>query len=212
MSFWLCTKSHIILAKRVATFGTWNVRTLYAAVLVKELERLRWDVIGLAETHWTGAQEYWVQGYKIINSGRENEHRAGVGLILSKLAQRALMSHRPVNDRILSARFKTATGAVTICQVYAPTAEAEDESIDAFYNDLQQEMNEILRGDIIVLMGNFNAKVGTGSEETKGIMGTHGIGGINERGERLLDFCCMNNLMITNTRFKQAKASRKWSW
>ena len=85
------TKSHIISAKRVATFGTWNVSTLYAAgaaaVLVKELERLRWHVIGLAETHWTGAQEYWVQGYKIINSGRENEHRAGVGLILSKLAQ-----------------------------------------------------------------------------------------------------------------------------
>ena len=58
---------------------------------------------------------------------------------------------------------------------------------------------------MIVLMGDFNAKVGTGSEETKGIMGTHGIGGINER-ERLLDFCCMF-LTITNTRFKQAKAS-----
>ena len=72
---------------------------------------------------------------------------------------------------------------MTICQVYAPTAEAEDESIDAFYNDLQQEMNEIPRGDMIVLMGDFNAKVGMGSEETKGIMGTHGIGGIDERGE-----------------------------
>ena len=88
------TKSHIISTKRVATLGTWNVRTLYAAgaaaVLVKKLERLRWDVIGLAETHWTGAQEYCVQEYKVINSGRENEHRAGVGLILSKLAQRVI--------------------------------------------------------------------------------------------------------------------------
>ena|SRR6218665_921379 len=46
----------------------WNIRTLYAVgaavVLVKELERLRWDVIGLAETHWTGAQEYWVQDHQ----------------------------------------------------------------------------------------------------------------------------------------------------
>ena len=73
------TKSHTISSKRVATFETWNVRILHvyaagaAALLVKELKRLRWDVIGLAKTHWTGAQEYWVQGYKIINSGRENE-------------------------------------------------------------------------------------------------------------------------------------------
>ena len=90
-------------------------RTLYAAVLVKEFERLRWDVIGLAETHWTEAQESCVQGYKIINLGRESEHRAGVGLILSRLVQHALISHRPVSDRILSTRLKTATGAVTVC-------------------------------------------------------------------------------------------------
>src|SRR6218665_3849353 len=94
--------------------------------------------------------------------------------------------------------------------VYAPTAEAEDESVDSFYNELRQEMNDIPTGD---MMGDFNAKVGVGSEETKGIMGTHGIGGINEKGERLLDFCSMNNLIITNTRFKQlAKGSRTWSW
>lgn len=74
------------------------------------------------------------QEYKFINySGREGEHRTVVALILSRLTQHALMSHRPVSDRILSARFKTATGTVTVCQVYATTPEAEDESIDSFY-------------------------------------------------------------------------------
>ena len=121
-----------------------------------------------------------MQGYKFINSGKDSDHRAGVGLILSKLAQRALMSHRPVSDRILSARFKIAAGAVTVCHVYASIAEAEDESIDSFYNEPQQEMNGIPMGDMIILMGDVNAKVGVGSEETKGIMGTHGIGGMNK--------------------------------
>jgi hypothetical protein len=122
------------------------------------------------------------------------------------------MSYRPVNDRILSARFGTVKGAVTICQVYAPTAEADDASIDSFYSELQQEISRVPRSDQIILMGDFNAKVGMGDEGTWGVMGRHGIGERNERGERLLDFCCVNNLKITNTRFKQTKMNRKWTW
>src|SRR5688572_15149343 len=123
-------KGHLLTAREVITVGTWNVRTLRATgavtCLIKELERLRWEVMGIAETHWTGVQESDVQGYKIISAGREEGHRAGVGMIMTRLAQRALLSYRPVNERIISARFRTAVGAVTIVQIYAPTAEAED--------------------------------------------------------------------------------------
>ena len=88
-------KSHIITAKRITTFGTWNVRTLNTTgaltILLKELERMKWDVIGLAETHWTGIQEQHIQGYKIISSGGVREHRAGVGIVMSGAAQRALI-------------------------------------------------------------------------------------------------------------------------
>jgi hypothetical protein len=60
-------------------------------------------------------------------------------------------------------------------------------------------------------MGDFNAKVGR-DQTTKSVMGMHGIGERNERGDRLLDFCCVNNLCITNSWFKQAKESRCWTW
>jgi exonuclease III len=209
-------RGRLLTPKRITTVGTWNVRTLYAtgavSMLIRELERLRWDVIGVAETHWNGIEESTVHGYKVISSGKEAGHSSGVGLILTATAQRALISYNPVSDRIITARFHTATGATTICQVYAPTADAQDVDIDAFYSDLQQEVNRTPRNDALIIMGDFNAKVGRGDEATRTIMGLHGIGERNERGDRLLDFCCANNLCITNTRFKQTKANRQWTW
>jgi len=56
-------------------------------MLIHELERLKWDVIGISETHWIGTQESLVQGFKVISSGRTESHRSGVGLILTKKAQ-----------------------------------------------------------------------------------------------------------------------------
>ena len=92
------------------TVGTWNVRTLYATgavgMVIHELDRLRWDVIGVAETLWTGIQENMVQGHKMISSGKADGHRSGVGLILTANAQRSLISYNPVSDRVISARYK----------------------------------------------------------------------------------------------------------
>ena len=206
----------LISPKKITSVGTWNVRTLMATgavtMLLHELNRFRWDVIGIAETHWLGVQESVVCGCKIISSGRTEGHSSGVGLLLSRDAQQSLMSYNPVNDRILSARFQLFDGCVTICQIYAPTAEAEENIIDEFYKDLQQEVSRIPKKDMIILMGDFNAKVGAGDQNTKNVLGMHGIGSRNERGDRLLDFCYANNLCITNTKFKQAKASRRWTW
>ena len=80
--------------------------------------------------------------------------------------------------------------------------DAKDEDIDAFYNDLQQEIASSPRRDTFIIMGDFTVKVGVGDKDTSSIMGMCGIGQRNERGDRLLDFCSVNNLCITNTRFK----------
>jgi len=111
--------------------GTWNVRTLYAAgqldVLLHQLQRLKWSIMGLAETHWTGAGELSKGEYKIIYSGRKDDvHQEGVVLILSKEASKALLGYNCVSSRIVTARFRTATGKTTVVQVYAPTSTAQD--------------------------------------------------------------------------------------
>ena len=94
--------------ERLTTVGTWNVRTPLATgaieMLIHELERLKWDVIGVAETHWNGVQERNIGGYKVISSGRSEGHGSGVGLILTKEAQQSLISYKLVSDRLLSAR------------------------------------------------------------------------------------------------------------
>ena len=71
----------------------------------------------------------------------EGKHTAGVALVLSSLVQKCMLGNRPVNDQIISARFQTMTQPVTIIQVYAPTAEAEENVINSFYTDLQNKVS-----------------------------------------------------------------------
>ena len=178
-------KRLLFTAKSLTTVGTWNVPTLYAtsagSMLMHELKRMRWEIIGIAETHLTGVQESMIEGYKLISSGKEAEHSSGVGLVLSANAQLAVTGYNPVSDRIISARFQMMVGMATICQVYAPTAVSSEEAINEFYLDLQQELHRIPKIDLLIVMGDFNAKVGMGDEGTRQVMGNFGTGRRNDR-------------------------------
>jgi exonuclease III len=205
----------LLSPKRRVTVGCWNVRTLVEpaalGLLIHELERFRWDVIGLAETHWKGVDDRQHKGYRIISTGRDDYHMSGVALIISTEAQKSMLSYDFNGDRIVMARFQTTAGAVSIVQVYAPTASSTDQEIDAFYDSLQNTVKRIPPGDGIIVMGDFNAKVGVAGCEEE-LVGKFGVGQRNSRGEMLMDFCALNNLCITNTLFKQAKVSRIWTW
>jgi exonuclease III len=129
------------------TVGCWNVRTLHAdgttTLLLHELEKFKWDIIGIAETHWLGVDDRRYNGCRILSSGREKIHRSGVALALSPLAEKSLLGYNPVTDRIMSARFKTTIGTMTVCQIYAPTSNAEDEEMDDFYDKLQEVISAV---------------------------------------------------------------------
>lgn len=92
--------------------------------------------------------------------------------------------------------------------IYAPIAESPKNDIDEFYNKLQNQIDMIDKNDVLLIMGDWNAKVGTDHDTWCDNIGKYGFGNANERGERLLEFCCLNQLCITNTYF-QHKASRK---
>jgi exonuclease III len=197
--------------------GTWNVRTIKEdgalEIVIDQLEQYRWEIVGLCETHQTEKGEYYHGSYRILTSGREDGiHREGVALILTKKASSALLSFEPISPRMLKARFRTRFGALVIIQVYAPTAAAKEEVIDQFYADLQRTVDNTARQDVLIVMGDLNAKVGIDASAWNGVIGQHGIGEENERGERLLNFCSCNNLVIANTLFKQTKPQRKWTW
>ena len=93
----------------------------------------------------------------------------------------------------------------TVIQVYAPTSNAEEAEVEWFYKDLQDLSELTPKKDVLFIIGDWNAKVG--SQETRGVTGNFGLGVQNEAGQRLIEFCQENTLVIANTLFQQHKTS-----
>ena len=98
---------------------------------------------------------------------------------------------------------------ITVIQVYAPTNNAEEAEVEWFYEDLQDLLELTPKKDVLFIIGDWNAKVG--SQETHGVTGKFGLGVQNEAGQRLIEFCQENALVIANTLFQQYKR-RLYTW
>ena len=143
-------------------------------------------------------------GETFLYSGKENEavkHEAGVGLLLSKHAARSLIEWEPVSDRIIRARFESRFQKVSNVMCYAPTNNTKEEDKSNFYAQLQAVVDKVPRRDMLILMGDMNAKVGSDNTDGKRVTGQHGIGDRNENGEMLINFCALNDLVIGGTLF-----------
>jgi hypothetical protein len=131
------------MAKDIFTVGTWNVRTLWATgkleLLRNEMKRYRYDVISISEVRWTGKGE--TSNGDFIWSGENNTHTKGVGMLLSTRARKALLGYNPINSRLITARFKATRFNITIINVYAPTSDASENNIEAFYGDLEEAVS-----------------------------------------------------------------------
>ena len=98
---------------------------------------------------------------------------------------------------------------ITVNQVYAPTSNAEEAEVEWFYEDLEDLLELTLKKDVLFIIGHWNAKVR--SQETPGVKGKFGLGMWNEAGQRLIEFCQENALVIANTLFQQHKR-RLYTW
>nr|KAG5686182.1 hypothetical protein BaRGS_012400 [Batillaria attramentaria] len=174
-------------------------------------------VLGLSETRWlqTG-QLRFSSGEQLLYSGHTEDgapHTEGVALMLAPEAQRALIGWEPVNSRIITAKFITKKKDIklNIIQCYAPTNDAEEEKKDDFYQQLQTVIDRGGAKDMTILMGDFNAKIGSDNTGYEDTMGTHGLGQMNENGERFADFCALNQLVIGGSIFPH-KRIHKATW
>ena len=89
---------------------------------------------------------------------------------------------------------------ITVIQVYAPTSNAEEAEVEQFYEDLQDVLEVTPKKHVLFIIGDWNAKLG--SQETPGVTGKFGIGIWNEAGQRLIEFCQENTLVIVYTLFQ----------
>ena len=104
---------------------------------------------------------------------------------------------------MISVRFQGKPFNITVIQVYVLTSNAEEAEVEHFYEDLQELLELTPKKDIVFVIGDWNAKVG--SQEIPGVTGKFGLGVQNEAGQRLTEFCQENALVIANNLFQQHK-------
>ena len=178
------------------------------ALLALERARYAIDFAALSETRLSGEGSVVEgdpkDGYTIFwrgyPEGQPRQH--GVGLAIRNCYTNNL-DEKPnyVNERLMTLRVPLARNEhmLLIC-AYAPTLTAEEDKKDEFYEDLNAVLRAANSRDKIILLGDFNARVGKRSDIWEAI-GPHGNGTMNANGLRLLSLCCEHNLIITNTIF-----------
>ena len=186
-----------------------------SAQLSREMQRNKVDILGISETHWIhSGQKRLGTGELVLPAGRDDGmHAEGVALVLGKLAQKTLRGWEPHGPRIVMASFTTRTRNVNmnVVQIYAPTEVATEDDKDDFYNKLQVVLDKLPKKDVNIVMGDANAKIGSDNTGYEDIMGRHGLGTMNNNGERLADMCAFNRLIIGGSIFPH-KRIHKITW
>ena len=117
--------------------------------------------------------------------------------MVNKRVQNAVLGCNLKNDRMISVGLQGKPFNITVLQVYAPTSNAEETEVERFYEELQDLLELTPKKDVLFITGDWNANVG--SQETPGVTGKFGLGMRNEAGQRLIEFCQENALVIANT-------------
>ena len=163
----------------------------------------------MSELKWTGMGEFNSDDHYIYYCGQESLRRNGVTMMVNKRVRNAALGCNLKNDRMISVCFQGKPFNITVIQVYVPTSNTEEAEVEWFYEDLQDLLELIPKKDVLFIIGDWNAKVG--SQETPGVTGKFGLGVLNKAGQRLIEFCQENALVIANTLFQQHKR-RLYIW
>ena len=174
------------------------------------MDNYKLEIIGISEMRWTGQGKIKKEDKTILYFGKDTLHTHGVGIILGKQAGNSLIGWTPVDHRIITARFQSRK--TTVIQAYAPTENSDDEDKDEFYGKLQDVIDSIPSYDIKLLIGDFNAQIGSERKGLEQTIGPHGTSPVhNDNGERFISFCSNNGFSIAYTYF-QHKLIHKKTW
>ena len=172
------------------------------------MERVNIDILGIGELKWTGMGEFISDDHYIYYCGQESLRRNGAAIIVNK-SPKCSTWVQSQNDRMISIHFQGKPFNITVIQVYAPTSNTEEADVELFYEDLQDLLELTSKKDVLFIIGEWNAKIG--SQETPGVTGKFGLGIRNEAGQRLIEFCQENTLVIANTLLQKHKR-RLYTW
>jgi hypothetical protein len=189
--------------------GTWNVRTMRRSGkltnVIGEMRKAGLDILGLSEVRWKEAGDFMSEGVRVIYTGGE-ESQNGVAILLDERVAKCVDRVERHGDRLIMVTVRAHPVNIVIVQVYMPTTTHEEEEVDSIYEMIEEKLENIKGNDYAIVMGDWNASVGEGGLEK--YVGKYGLGKRNERGEKLVEFCKRQELLITNTWFQQEKRRR----
>ena len=163
-----------------------------ASVVAMEMERHNSSLLGIAETRWIQTGQFRLStGELILYSGHTHNgapHTEGVGFMLSRQAEKALIGWQPVSSRTATFRTKQKKILARLIMCYAPTNEASDELMDKVCEKLKSVLGSNRpQRELTILLGDMNAKIGSCNTGYEKVTGTHGLGDMNNNGEKFAD-------------------------
>jgi len=141
-------------------------------VVKQEMTRVNIDILGISELRWTGMGEFNSDDHYIYYCGQESLRRNAVAIMVNKRVQNTVLGCNLKNDRMISVHFQGKPFSITEVQVYDPTSNADE--AEQVYEDLQDLLELTPKKDVLFIIGDWNAKVG--SKETPGVTGKFGLG------------------------------------
>ena len=174
------------------------------------MNRIQLDILGLSEVRWPNNGITNIMGKTFYYSGNtDSNHYNGIGMILNSELSKAVTNFVPLSDRCMLLQIKGAPININLIQVYALTADKTPDELEQWYEDVEKLLSLTKKQDLNIVMGDFNAKIGQG--RVAGLIGDFGLGERNERGDRLVEFCQKNRMLVANTWFK-LHPRRLYTW
>jgi endonuclease/exonuclease/phosphatase family metal-dependent hydrolase len=196
--------------------ATWNIRTMLQPGKMKEIAdeviKYNLDLVALQEMRWQGHGQIDKKDFSLLYSGpTERTGQYGVGFMIRPRMRACLLGFYPVNDRLCRIRVKGRFRNISIISAYAPTEEAREEDKEAFYDVLSGECSLVPKYDTLILLGDFNARIGK-EHFVSSVAGRHTLHEVtNENGKRLSELAMLNNMVISSTCFPH-KNIHKGTW
>ena len=135
----------------------------------QEMARVKVDILGISELKWTGMGEFNSDDRYIYYCRQESLRRNGVAIMVNKRVWNAVLGCNLKNNRKISVRFQGKPFNITVIQVYTPTSNTEEAEVEQFYEDLQDLLDLTPQKDVLLIIGDWNAK--EGSQETPRVTG-----------------------------------------
>ena len=164
------------------------------------------NILEISELKWTGMGEFSSEDHYIYYCGQESLRRNAIALIVNKTVWNAILGCILKNYRTISLHFQGKPFSNTVIWFYDTTTNAENTEVEQFYEDLQDLLELTPKRDVLFIIGDWNAKVG--SHEIPEVIGKFSLGVQNEAGQRLIRFCQDNALVIANAIFEHKRHHR----